>query len=254
MNPGHTKVIACAVVIEEMMPLMPPHMEYEVLNPSLHFSPTALKSALQNAINASAAGTENILLGYGLCSKAVVGLRAEGCTLVVPRVDDCIAIFLGSQAAYMQQLHSVPGTYYLTKGWMKEACTPFDEYDILVERYGEEKARWLMSQILKHFTRLAFIKTGPYKLEDYRVRARGMAERFSLHYEEIQGSNALIKKMLYGPWDDDFVIAAPGETISFLDFKKVETSLANVKRKSVDTQWQSSTRGGPVYGSKRLKK
>lgn len=222
MNPARTKVIACAVVIEEMLPLMPPNMEYEVLDLSLHFSPAALKSALQNAVNASAAGTDNILLGYGLCSKAVVGLKAEGCTLVMPRVDDCIAIFLGSQAAYKQQLYSVPGTYYLTKGWMKEACTPFGEYDILVERYGEEKARWLLNQILKHFTRLAFINTGPYKLEDCMARAQCTAERFGLQYEEIQGSDTLIKKMLYGPWDDDFVIAASGKTISFLDFKKVE--------------------------------
>ena len=222
VNPAHTRVIACATVIEEMLPLMPPHMEYEVLDFGLHFSPDTLRSTLQNAINASAASAENIILGYGLCCQAVVGLRAEDCTLVVPRVDDCIAIFLGSEAAYTQQIHSVPGTYYLTKGWIEAAGTPFVEYDLLVERYGEGKARWIMSQIFKNYIRLAFINTGQHELENYRAHARCTAERFSLRYEEIQGSNALIKKMLYGPWDDDFVIAAPGETVSFLDFKKVE--------------------------------
>lgn len=218
-----TKVLACATVMEEILPLLPPHIQYEVLDFGLHVRPDALKSTLQGAINASAASAETIILGYGLCSQAVVGLRAEGCTLVVPRVDDCIAIFLGSADAYRRQARRAPGTYYLTKGWIKAGDTPFDEYDVLVERFGEEKARRVMSRILKNYTRLAFIKTGQYELEECQSYARGMAARFGLHYEEIPGSSALIKKMLYGPWDDDFVIAAPGETISFLDFRKVKT-------------------------------
>lgn len=217
---ARTKVIACATVIEEMLPLLPPDMDYCVLDFGLHVNPEALKKALQEAVDASAASFETILLGYGLCSQAVVGLRANGCTLVVPKVDDCIAIFLGSEEAYRAQSRAELGTYYLTKGWIEAGDSPFDEYDSLVERYGEEKARWLMSQILKNYTRLALINTGQYELERYRQYSRRMAERFGLRYEEIPGSNALIKKMLYGPWDDDFVIARPGETISYLDFKR----------------------------------
>jgi hypothetical protein len=33
----------------------------------------------------------------------------------------------------------------------------------------------------------------------------------------------LIKKMLHGPWDDEFVVAHPGETISHLDFKRTKS-------------------------------
>jgi len=47
-----------------------------------------------------------------------------------------------------------------------------------------------------------------------------IARRFDLKYEEIQGSDSLVRKMLFGPWDSDFVIAEPGETISFEDFRK----------------------------------
>ncbi len=220
VNADHTKVIACATVIEEMLPLIPPHMCYEVLEFGLHVSPSKLKSALQNAINSLAANVETVILGYGLCSHAVVGLKAEGRTLIVPRVDDCIAIFLGSEKDYHQQHSNNPGTYYLTKGWIEVANTPFDEYDALLERYGEKKAQFLMSQILKNYTRLALINTGQNKMDHYRTYARNQAERFGLQYEEIQGSNALVRKMLYGPFDSDFVIATPGETISFMDFKK----------------------------------
>jgi hypothetical protein len=220
VNPERCKLIACAAVIEEMSPFIPPRMRYEVLDFGLHTDPKLLRIALQNAINSSAPDIETILLGYGLCSQAVVGLRSGSRTLIIPRVDDCIAIFLGSAAEYQKQCRIVPGTYYLTKGWIESGDTPFSEYDILVKHYGEQRAQCIINQILKNYTRLVFINTGNNKLKYYREHARSMAERFNLHYEEIQGSDIVIKKMLYGPWNDEFVIIPPGETISFFNFRK----------------------------------
>jgi hypothetical protein len=220
-----TKVIACATVIEEMLPLLPPGMDHRVLDFGLHVNPEVLKRALQEAVDALAASAETILLGYGLCSQAVVGLRANDCTLVVPKVDDCIAIFLGSGEAYRAQSRTEPGTYYLTKGWIEAGDSPFGEYDGVVEQYGEKKARWLMDRILKNYTRLALINTGQYELERYRDYSRRTADRFELRYEEIPGSAVLIEKLLYGLWDDEFVVARPGETISYLDFKTTKSQI-----------------------------
>ena len=219
-NLERCKLIACAAVIEEMSSFISPQMSYEVLDFGLHTDPESLKIALQNAIDSSAPDIETILLGYGLCSQAVVGLRSGSRTLIMPRVDDCIAIFLGSAAEYQRQYDTVPGTYYLTKGWIESHETPFSEYDVLVKHYGEQVAKRIINQILKNYTRLAFINTGNSKLEYYREHARSMAERFNLRYEEIQGSDVLIKKMLYGPWDDEFVVIPPGKTVSFFDFRK----------------------------------
>jgi hypothetical protein len=222
IDASRCKVIACATVIEEMLPSIPPGMSNEVLDFGLHVRPEELKHLLQKSISESAAKFDNIILGYGLCSRAVVGLRAEGCTLIVPCVDDCIAIFLGSKTAYRKQLSGVPGTYYLTKGWIEAGDTPLDEYNAVVKKYGESKARKVIHQMLKNYTRLALINTGQYELERYRDIARKMAERLNLRFEEIQGENTIVKKMLYGPWDEDFIVVPPGKTISFLDFKIVE--------------------------------
>jgi len=220
VNIERCKLIACAAVIEEMLPFIPPRMSHEVLDFGLHTNPKSLKRALQNTINSSAPDIETILLGFGLCSQAVVGLRSGSRTLIIPRLDDCIAIFLGSTAQYQKQYRSEPGTYYLTKGWIESSETPFSEYDILVKRYGEQIAQRIINQILKNYTRLAFINTGNNRLEYYREHARSMAERFNLRYEEIQGSDVIIKKILYGPWNDEFVIIPPGKTVSFFDFRK----------------------------------
>jgi hypothetical protein len=77
-----------------------------------------------------------------------------------------------------------------------------------------------MSQILKHYTRLALIDTGQAKLDHYRAYSRDLAERFGLRFEEIPGSTALIRKMLFGPWDVDgeFVVVPPGGSIRYEHF------------------------------------
>jgi len=218
-TPASHHVLACATVIEEVLPLLPADVSYEVLDFGLHINPANLKAALQEAIDRVADRVETVILGYGLCSMAVIGLQANGCTLVVPRVDDCIAIFLGSGRAYKQQALAEPGTYYLTKGWIKAGDTPFDEYERLADRYGPAKAERLIHQLIKHYTRLALIDTGQQAdLDRYRQQTRGLANRWGLRFEEIQGSDALVRRMLFGPWDDDFVVVPPGESIRYEHF------------------------------------
>ncbi len=214
------RVIACATVIEEMLPYLPADVPYEVLDFGLHLKPQDLKRVLQEKINEASRHAEVVLLGYGLCSMAVVGLRATTATLVVSRSDDCIAIFLGSCAAYKQEASKQPGTYYLTKGWIEVGDSPFSEHELLVEKYGEAKAMRMMKLTLKNYTRLAFINTGDYNLERYREYARHNSKKFDLRYEELDGSPALVKKMIAGPWDDEFVVVPPGETITYEMFTR----------------------------------
>ncbi len=208
-------VIACATVIEEMLPLLPPGVGHRVLDFGLHTDPAKLKKALQDAIDdaESDPAVDTIILGYGLCSQGVVGLKSSRATLVVPKVDDCIAIFLGSGSNYKAQAKSEPGTYYLTKGWIEVGESPFSEYEKTVQKYGQKRAERIYQLMLKNYKRLALINTGQYDLERYRDYARRTAERFALRYEEIEGSTELVMKMINGPWDGDFVVAKPGESL-----------------------------------------
>lgn len=226
MDPKQTKVIACATVIEEMLPYLPEGISYEVLDFGLHLVPANLKSKLQEAIDASGEHFDTILLGYRLCSMALVGLRANQCTLVTPRVDDCIAIFLGSHQSYLEQASKAPGTYYLTKGWIEVADTPFDDYERLIAKYGKTRADQVIKTLLKNYTRLVYIDTGHADKQRYIDYARRTADQFNLRFEELPGSSSLILKLLSGPWDEEFLVVPPGGTITYLDFK-TGTSTAN---------------------------
>ncbi len=229
MGNGRTKVIACATVIEEMLPLMPPELAYEVLDFGLHLVPGSLKTRLQEAIDAACQdGYDFIILGYGLCSMAVVGLQTRSATVVIPRVDDCIACFLGSREAYTAQNKKEPGTYYLTKGWIEVSDTLLDEYNRTAAKYGAERAERIMRVMLAHYKRLVYIDTGTENQDYYRDYARKVADRFNLRFEEVKGSDDLIYRTIFGPWHDDFVVASPGQTIQYTDFKTSATTTNNL--------------------------
>jgi hypothetical protein len=193
-------------------------MQYEKLDFGLHTNPEKLRQALQKAIDSSNPDVETIILGYGLCSQAVVGLSSPDRTLIVPRVDDCVAIFLGSADEYILQHKKTPGTLYLTKGWI-EAGTPLGERQDMVKRYGEARAHSLNKKMIRNYTRLIFINTGNYELEHYREESKKAARELELQFEELQGSNSIIRRILFGPWDGDFVIVPPGRKIAFGDFR-----------------------------------
>ena len=212
------KVIACATVIEEMLPFLPENVPYEVLDFGLHLNPSELKGILQSKIDEASQKADVLLLGYGLCSMAVIGLKASTATLVIPRTDDCIGIFLGSFEEYKKQTKIEPGTYYLTKGWIEVGDTPFDEHKKLIEKYGKEKAERMTKLVLKNYKRLAFINTGEFKLENYQAYSRRIAHEFDLTYEELEGNSCLVKKMINGPWDEEFVVLLPGQTLTYQAF------------------------------------
>jgi len=211
-------VIACATVIEEMVPFLPADVPYEILDFGLHLRPNDLRESLQRKIEETRQHADVLLLGYGLCSMAVVGLKATDVTLVIPRTDDCIGIFMGSCAAYRAQIKQEPGTYYLTKGWIEVGDSPFEEHHRLVKRYGEAKAERMTGLVLRNYKRLGFINTGQYEIKRYREYAQKAARQFGLQFEEIQGSSRLIRKMIFGPWDEEFLIVPPGHTVRFEDF------------------------------------
>jgi hypothetical protein len=204
--------------MEEILPILPQGVDCETMDFGLHVNPDKLRKALQEKIDASGKEEGTILLGYGLCSRAVVGLRSERSSLVVPRVDDCIGIFLGSRGAYFKQAKTDPGSYYLTKGWIEAGDNLFGSHHQMVERYGPEMAEKLIKRMLQNYTRLVFINTGKYRVEHYREYSKNIASRYDLRFEEIKGSPTLVDKIVNGSWDEDFVVVSPGQPISYEAF------------------------------------
>jgi len=219
MSASPVVVIACKVFQNFIEAYLPEGLAGEItfLDYGLHEVPRNLKTALQERID-QVVEPSLVVLGYGLCGNGLHGIKAGVHTLLVPRTDDCIAIFLGSYAAYQRQFNDAPGTYYLTKGWLESGSNPLEEYRKYVEKYGESQAQWLMDTQYRHYRRLALVAHQPGDLEKYRPLAREVAEycaQWGMHYDEILGSDTYLRRLgqvaqaleLAG---EDFVVVPPG--------------------------------------------
>jgi hypothetical protein len=51
IKPDRCKIIACATVMKEMRPLLPPEMRYEILEAGLHINPGDLTPENSNTLN-----------------------------------------------------------------------------------------------------------------------------------------------------------------------------------------------------------
>lgn len=214
-------VLACSVMEREIRQFQNGRLEFKFLDYGLHRTPENMAQALQLEIDkVSEEDYEEIILGYGLCSNGIVGITSKKHRLIIPRIHDCISLFLGSVESYQKQSKEFPGTYYLTPGWIEKGQTPISKFKSYAQSYGEETAKWVLHEEMKHYTRIVFIDTGVYPPESYRKIALENAEFLGVSYEELQGSPEMFKKLLQGPWNGDFLIIEKNQCVKqefFLD-------------------------------------
>jgi hypothetical protein len=208
-----------------------PHIvDVELLRFGLHSQPNDLRAMLQARIEAAAEGYDAIVLAYGLCGKATAGLKAVGTPLVLPRAHDCITLFLGSRARYTDQFENKPGTYWYVQDYIERGegsnttlsigagmeSNVQDTYKEYVQKYGEDNAAYLMEVMgawQQHYQRAAFIDMGIGNGAAVAAKAQDEATRRGWAFERLAGDLTLIRRLLWGEWDADFLILQPGQAI-----------------------------------------
>jgi len=212
-------IIACKVLQNALEEMLPERLRRraQFMDYGLHRVPSRLNQTLQSAIDAiQTPGT--IVLGYGLCGNGLDGIKAGRNTLIIPKVDDCIALLLGSRRTYMGEMEKAPGTYYLTKGWLESGSDPLKEYREYSEQYGAEEAAWIMDQQYRNYERLVLIAHTQADLDTYRPQALEVARycrQWGMQYEEVLGSDRYIRRLAEisvhpENADNEFIVLPPG--------------------------------------------
>ena len=228
------KCIACealARILYHNAATTPHIVDIDLFELGLHNEPADLQKILQQEVDkVDAEKYDAILLGYGLCGKATEGITARDIKIVVPRAHDCITLFLGSRERYKKEFEENTGTYWYSADYIERTNDPDgtlslgattmgsvqNQYDEFVEKYGEENAKYLMEVMggwEKHYQRAAYIAYDFYPSATAERKAQEDAENSHWTYDRVAGNLVLLKKLLYGEWDEDFLILEPGESL-----------------------------------------
>ncbi|MDR1019726.1 MAG: DUF1638 domain-containing protein [Synergistaceae bacterium] len=185
-----------------------------------HLYPNKLNSLLKDTVqklDEEKCDWEQILLGYGLCSNGVDGLVSQRSRIVMPKVDDCIALFLGSSECFREEQRKEPGTYYLTKGWIEckaDSLAVMNRQHEWTEDLDPETAEWFARDLVKNYSRLVLVDTGSYDITPFAGHAEEVARVFGQRFEIISGSIAYLETLLNGPWDSRFIVVEAREPIT----------------------------------------
>ncbi len=229
----HLLAISCDILLRPVhfFAASSPHaVDVVQLSAALHAEPATLRERIQIEVDKAGPEIDAVVLAYGLCGGATAGLIARSAPIVLARAHDCVTIFLGDRARYRKEHEATPGTYWYVqdqmdrgndlKGWLlgdaaraEDVQSTRAEY---TERFGEDNAAYLMEVLGEwsaRYERGAFIDTGLAPSEAAEQRAREESERRGWRFERTLADLRLVRKLLFGEWDDDFQILRPGERL-----------------------------------------
>lgn len=231
------KLIACEILYREScwaVARSPHRVDVEFLPKGLHdIGQSGMNARLAEALEAiDGQSYDAVLMGYALCSNGLVGLKAKDVPLVLPRAHDCITLFLGNKERYLDYFQNNPGVYFKTSGWIErgeqlEQLGPDSiqsqsgmnqSYAELVEKYGEDNARFLAEQfadMTHNYSKLTFIEMGIEPDDRFERETEAQARERGWKYEKLTGNMGLISDLVNGDWDDRrFLVVPPGHEIA----------------------------------------
>jgi len=214
-------VIACETLRDELlhaMRLAQRHYEVFWIPSGLHSTPLKLKARLQEALD-NLAGFDRVLLCFGTCGNSILGLKLGAFEIILPRVDDCITLLLGS-CSRRKKINEEHAAYYLTEGWLRGERNLWAEYQHCIDTYGTKAAESVAEELFGNYRSLALLDTGISSVEDLVESTRIISETFKLKQIVIPTSNEYLAELLTGPWPQDrFIVKAPHSTICHSDLR-----------------------------------
>ena len=232
------KVISCRVFSRPIMALaaVSPHqIDLDFIGRFLHQNPDHLGGFLQKKINSALSRSfDAVILGYGLCGNATAGLEAGDIPLVIPLVHDCVAMFLGSHARYMEEFEKEPGTFWYIPEYLEtrdSGCSsqwnPGHPLDFSAEKrctesenkYSEDNVEYIreeMSAWKKRYNRAVLLETGAETRAGLEEEVTRESVRNHWEFVRMKGSFRLFEKLVNGPWDEEFLVLQPGEKVPLI--------------------------------------
>ncbi len=206
-----------------------------------HARSQGLRQIIQSRIDATEASGKKydaILLLFGVCGNATVGIQARRTQLVIPRAHDCCTILLGSRASFTTHFGQAPSTPFSSVGYLERGSYFLrtnddgssdvqmgDSYQALVAKYGEEDAKYIWAEMYPedHNKKAVFIDLPETSHLGYADQFKAKATAAGKEAVQIPGNIRLIQNLINGTWDPkEYLIVPPaGEIEGVYDWDEV---------------------------------
>ena len=210
-----TVILACKTLKHEIEKACEKHnIDYPIhwIESGLHNYPEKLHKYIQDELD-NMQDYDRVILTFGLCGNSLVGVESKNLELIMPKVDDCISLLLGS-VDERRKYGGKNGMYFLTKGWIEGERNLWVEYQYTIEKYGEETGKEIFDMMLNHYKSLGVIDTKCYDLDEVMPLCKEIADTLELNLKILDYPISYLEDLLTGPWDDDrFVITKPNSKI-----------------------------------------
>ncbi len=182
---------------------------------SEHNRPDKFRISIQKELDKLEA-YDRILLAFGICGNATIGLKTGSYEMVIPRVDDCISLMIGS-VKKREDIIKEHQTIFLTQGWLNGKENVEVEYRHAVEKYGEDTAKEIMDMMYAHHEMLSVIDTNVYDIDKIIPRSKQLAEIFGLDFSVVKGTTSYIEQLLSGPRDKEMFVTVSKHSVVSID-------------------------------------
>ena len=214
-----TAVLACNTIRAELLlAKQRTRSEYDIiwLESNLHNNIDKLRAEMQKGLD-RLVGYDRVLMAFGFCGNSVIGLKTHSFELILPRIDDCISLLIGS-ISKRAEISKGRQSIYLTRGWLEHESSILSEYEYTVNKHGEESAKFVIDSMFGMYDTLSIIDTGAYNVESVMDSAEQISEKFGLEKKLVQGTTSYLEALLSGKWDEArFLIVPPNRAIQVED-------------------------------------
>jgi hypothetical protein len=209
------KLLTCKALAHVLEPMVGSDTEVKVLEIALHVDPNKLRARLLEEVALMEDHDTDIILGYGLCGRALEGVVSSLSTLIMPKVDDCVCALLGSREKRRELLKKDAGCYFLEQHWLATELNVFTDLMKGLERIPPEKRDGIIKLMLKNYHTLVLLDSGDLSPESESV-CQGYAGRYDMDLIRVRTDHDLLTRLINGPWsEEDFFVLPAGTPVPF---------------------------------------